>query len=553
MLSAEKAYERRWYTLAVLCMSLVIITIDNSILNVALPTIVRDLGASGSDLQWIIDSYIIVFASLLLTAGALGDKFGRKGALTFGLLIFGGFSGLASLATTPEMLIVARGLMGIGAAFIFPTTLSILTNTFTGRERATAIGVWAGVSGIGVALGPLLGGILVEHFYWGAVFFVNVPICALALVLGHFYIPTSRDPDNRPLDPVGALLSIVTLVALLYAIIQAPEKGWMAPEVVAAFVGALGAPRRVRVVGDARRRTDDRRARVPQPRFSAASSVLTLTSFALYGSVFLLIQYFQFVLGYSPLEAGLLAMPVALAMMVVSPNAPRLVRRWGTKRVVVLGLLIAAVAMLCYGSDADHVVVRRGLRGAPPVRHRARAHLGAGDRVDHGIAAAEPRRRRFGDQRHHATDRRRARRRHHRERVPRGVPPLRRQGAGPLGSVVGRGARLGGAGDRAGPHAAGRAGRGARCRSSRDAFVDAMRITYPIAAAFIAPRRVHRLAVPPGPRSRRVRVGRGRGGSARSASTRSSAPSSTIVGTVARVRARARRAGREPAGSRGRR
>ena len=235
MLSPEKAYERRWYTLAVLCMSLVIITIDNSILNVALPTIVRDLGASGSDLQWIIDAYVIVFACLLLTAGALGDKFGRKGALTFGLLLFGGFSGLASLATTPEMLIVARGLMGIGAAFIFPTTLSILTNTFTGRERAKAIGVWAGVSGIGVALGPMLGGILVEHFYWGSVFFVNVPICALALVLGRFYIPTSRDPDNRPLDPVGALLSIVTLVALLYSIIQAPEKGWTSPEVVGAF------------------------------------------------------------------------------------------------------------------------------------------------------------------------------------------------------------------------------------------------------------------------------------------------------------------------------
>jgi len=135
MLSAEKAYERRWWTLAVLCMSLVIITVDNSILNVALPTIVRDLGASGSDLQWIIDAYIIVFASLLLTAGALGDKFGRKGALSIGLLLFGGFSGLASLANSPEMLIAARGLMGIGAAFIFPTTLSILTNTFTGRER----------------------------------------------------------------------------------------------------------------------------------------------------------------------------------------------------------------------------------------------------------------------------------------------------------------------------------------------------------------------------------------------------------------------------------
>src|SRR6185436_20560290 len=173
----------------------VIITIDNSILNVALPTIVRDLGASGTDLQWIIDAYIIVFASLLLTAGALGDKFGRKGALSIGLLLFGGFSGLASLANSPEMLIAARGLMGIGAAFIFPTTLSILTNTFTGRERAKAIGIWAGVSGVGVAIGPLVGGFLVEHFSWGAVFLVNVPVCIVAFVAAAIYVPTSRDPD----------------------------------------------------------------------------------------------------------------------------------------------------------------------------------------------------------------------------------------------------------------------------------------------------------------------------------------------------------------------
>jgi len=280
MLSAEKAYERRWWTLAVLCMSLVIITVDNSILNVALPTIVRDLGASGSDLQWIIDAYIIVFASLLLTAGALGDKFGRKGALSIGLLLFGGFSGLASLANSPEMLIAARGLMGIGAAFIFPTTLSILTNTFTGHERARAIGVWAGVSGIGVALGPVLGGILVEHFYWGAVFFVNVPICVLALVLGYFFIPTSRDPDNRPLDPLGALLSIVTLVALLYAIIQAPEKGWLATDVVAAFAASL-----VLLSVFAWWETHTKEPMIDvrvfrNPRFSAASGVLTLTSFA---------------------------------------------------------------------------------------------------------------------------------------------------------------------------------------------------------------------------------------------------------------------------------
>ena len=351
MLTAEKAYERRWWTLGVLCTSLLVISVDNSILNVALPTIVRDLGANDSDLQWIVDAYVIVFACLLLTAGALGDKFGRKRSLTFGLLWFGTFSAVASTASSPTMLITSRALMGIGAAFIFPTTLSILTNTFTGHERAKAIGVWAGVSGLGVAVGPMIGGVLIEHFSWGSVFLVNLPICAAALVLGHFFVPDSRDPDNRPLDPIGALLSIAMLVALLYAIIEAPEQGWLAPEIVAAFVAAL-----VLMAGFA---LWELRCPEPMldlqvfrnPRFSAASAVLTLISFALYGSIFLLIQYFQFVLGYSPIEAGALAMPVAICMMITAPNAPKLVLRWGTKRVVMLGLAVVTVGMCVYASD----------------------------------------------------------------------------------------------------------------------------------------------------------------------------------------------------------
>src|SRR5207302_4141923 len=162
----------------------------------ALPSIVRDLGAKGSQLQWIVDAYTISFAGLLLTAGSLGDRFGRKGALSAGLILFGGFSALASQATSPTMLILARGLMGIGGAFIFPTTLSILTNSFSGRERAKAIGIWAGVSGLGIVIGPLGGGLLLEHFAWGSVFLVNVPLCAAALVLGFFLVPTSRDPDE---------------------------------------------------------------------------------------------------------------------------------------------------------------------------------------------------------------------------------------------------------------------------------------------------------------------------------------------------------------------
>ena len=228
MLDAKTAYDRRWWTLATLCVCVMVIGIDNTILNVAIPSIVESLGAHGSQLQWIVDSYVLVFAGMLLTAGSLGDRYGRKKALTFGLVVFAVFSALAAQATSPTMLIIFRGLQGIGGAFIFPTTLSILTNTFTEpKERGRAIGIWAGVSGLGVVIGPLGGGLLLEHFSWGSVFLVNVPVCALALVLSYFFIMESKDPEETALDPVGAVLSIVGLGALLYGIIQAPDLGWV--------------------------------------------------------------------------------------------------------------------------------------------------------------------------------------------------------------------------------------------------------------------------------------------------------------------------------------
>jgi EmrB/QacA subfamily drug resistance transporter len=347
----DTGYERRWWTLAVLCMSLIVIGVDNTILNVALPSIVRDLHAQGSQLQWIIDAYTIVFAGLLLTAGSLGDRLGRKGALTTGLVLFAVFSALASRATTPGMLIAARGLMGIGGAFIFPTTLSILTNTFHGRERARAIGIWAGVSGLGIVIGPLGGGLLLEHFAWGSVFLVNIPICMAAVVLGHYFVPTSRDPDEGRLDPIGAVLSIVALGGLLYGIIEGPDVGWSSLTVFAGIAVGVGFLA-LFLFWEAHTTypmLDVRFFR--NPRFSAASATITLTYFALFGSTFLLTQYFQFVLGYSPLKAGLMTAPVAVGIMVSAPQAVRLVERFGTKRVVVGGLLIVAAALAMYASD----------------------------------------------------------------------------------------------------------------------------------------------------------------------------------------------------------
>jgi EmrB/QacA subfamily drug resistance transporter len=350
-LTPENAYRLRWFTLGVLCMSLVVISVDNTILNVALPSIVRDLGAEGSQLQWIIDSYTIVFAGLLLTAGSLGDRYGRKKALTTGLVLFGTFSAIASQSSSATMLIVARGLMGIGGAFIFPTTLSILSNSFTGKERGRAIGIWAGVAGLGIVIGPLGGGLLLEHFAWGSVFLVNVPLCAAAIVLGYFFVPDSRDPEPGQLDPIGAALSIATLALLLFGIIEAPSLGWTAPEVIAALVGGLASGG---IFLWWELHTDHPMLDVRffrNPRFSAASGTITLTYFALFGSTFLLTQYFQFVLGYSPLKAGLMTAPVAVGIMAFAPQAPKLVERFGTKRVVVTGLLLVAIGLCLYSSD----------------------------------------------------------------------------------------------------------------------------------------------------------------------------------------------------------
>ncbi|HVW31631.1 MAG TPA: MFS transporter [Acidimicrobiia bacterium] len=334
-----------------MCLSLVVIGVDNTILNVALPSIVRELHAQGSSLQWIIDAYTIVFAGLLLTAGSLGDRLGRKRALTFGLVLFASFSALASQSRSATMLIVCRGLMGIGGAFIYPTTLSILTNVFTGKERARAIGVWAGVSGLGIVVGPLGGGLLLEHFAWGSVFLVNVPLCTVAVVLGHFLVPDSKDPEEGRLDPAGALLSIATLMALLYGIIEGPDLGWGTPAVLTGLGTGL-----VLLVafGAWELHTSHPMLDVrifANPRFSAASGAITLTFFALFGSTFLLTQYFQFVLGYSPLKAGMLTAPVAVGIMGCAPLAPRVVERFGTKRVVVGGLLVIASAQAMYASD----------------------------------------------------------------------------------------------------------------------------------------------------------------------------------------------------------
>ncbi len=341
-----KVHQRRWLILAVLCTSLLIIVIDNTILNVAIPSLIRDLDASNSQIQWIIDGYVLVFAGLLLTAGSLSDRFGRKGALQLGLVMFALGSMASVMADTAEQLIFTRAFMGIGGALIMPSTLSILTNVFHDpKERGRAIAIWAGFSGLAVALGPMIGGFLLEHYSWHSVFLINIPVAGVALVAGAFIIPKSRDPKQSRLDPVGAVLSIIGLATLLFGIIEGPEKGWSSDQVIAAF--AIAAVTLVAFV------LWERHSKSPMldmslfanPRFTAASSTITLVFFALFGSLFLMTQYWQLVHGYSPLEAGVRLLPHAATMMIVAPLSARVVEKVGTKRVVLAGLAMIMISL----------------------------------------------------------------------------------------------------------------------------------------------------------------------------------------------------------------
>ena len=341
-LQRPAGYDRRWWILAVLCLSLLIIVMDNTIVNVALPTLVRTLHSTESQLQWIVDAYSLVFAGLLLTMGTLGDRFGRGSTLAIGLAVFGLGSLASAFSGSSGMLIATRAITGVGAALIMPATLSILTNVFPPEERAKAIGIWAGISGMAVAIGPVIGGLLLVHFWWGSIFLINIPVCLFALVVGRMIIPNSRDPEARRLDPVGALLSIVGLDALVYGIIEAPGKGWGSPTILVSFVVAV-------IILSAfviwELRSDHPMLNVKffaNPRFTAASASITLVFFALFGSIFFLTQYLQFVLGYTALQAGIRLVPIALAMMVVAPLAGQAVKKVGTKAMVAVGMAIGA-------------------------------------------------------------------------------------------------------------------------------------------------------------------------------------------------------------------
>jgi EmrB/QacA subfamily drug resistance transporter len=336
----------RWLALGVLCTSLLAIVVDNTIVNVALPTLVRELDAGIGELQWVVDAYTLVFAGLLLLAGALGDRYGRRRTLLAGLGVFAAASTAAAFAGSAEALIACRAVMGAGAAFIMPATLSLIVSVFADeRERAAAVGVWAATAGLGVALGPVAGGLLLERFWWGSIFIVNVPLCALAVGVGLVVVPESRDPVPRRLDWAGAALSSLGLIALVWAVIEAPSNGWTAVPVLAGFALAAlalaGFVLRQRAAAEPL--LDLRLFR--DPRFSAASATIMVLFFALFGFLFMATQYLQFVLGFSPAAAGVRVLPYAGAMIVAATLSARLVERAGTKRVATLGMVLFAAGL----------------------------------------------------------------------------------------------------------------------------------------------------------------------------------------------------------------
>jgi EmrB/QacA subfamily drug resistance transporter len=344
--SASRPGSSRWLALSVLCVSILMVNLDNTVLNVALPTLVRDLHATSSQLQWILDAYALVFGGLLLVAGSLADRVGRKRTFLAGLVAFAGGSAWAAFSGSVGVLIAARASMGIGAALMMPSTLSIITDMFRDAgQRQRAIGVWAGTSGVAFALGPIIGGLLLARFWWGSVFLINVPIAAVGLLCAIPLVPDSKNPAALRPDLAGAVLSIAGLGLVLWSIIEAPAHGWSSAIVVGTGLAGLAV-----LVGFA---GWERASSHPMlnlrffrnPSFSAAVGSLGLTMFGLVGSLFVLTQFLQFNLGYSALQAGVRMLPTAAAMAVIAPLSSAVVAKAGTKVTTTAGLLLIAVGL----------------------------------------------------------------------------------------------------------------------------------------------------------------------------------------------------------------
>jgi len=347
---------RRWLILPVLCLSVFLVVVDNTIVNVALPTLNRHLGASITSLQWIVDAYSLAFAGLLLAGGGIGDRLGRKGTMQIGLVFFGVFSVAAAASHSTGALITSRALMGVAAAFIFPASLAILTSVFPDpSERQKALGIWGATSGIAVAFGPIVGGALLEHFWYGSIFLVNVPIVVVTVLVGQALIPRLPRIGGRRFDTRGVVISTVGVTSLVLAIIEGPQWGWTATGTLACFAVAAVLLTAF-VVLELRTEAPLLDVRVFRiPRFSGAAISISVAFYCLFGFIFLITQYFQFVKGYSTLSAGMHTLPFAVVAAVCTPLAAVLALRIGSRTVVTAGLLFMGAGLLvaAFNSEAD--------------------------------------------------------------------------------------------------------------------------------------------------------------------------------------------------------
>jgi EmrB/QacA subfamily drug resistance transporter len=384
--------------LVALLLATFLVNLDTNLVNVALPAMVRQLHATTTQLQWVVDAYNLVFAALLLTFGSLSDRFGRKGMLLAGLTVVGAASLAGGFTTTPEQLIAARAVMGLGAAMTFPATLSLISSVFAERrERARAIGLWGAISGAAIATGPIVGGWLLEHYSWAAIFIAMAPVAAAAVVLVALAVPASRDPGAAPVDIPGLVLSSAAMALLVFTIIEAPTYGWGAARSVGGF--AISAVLLAAFIAWERRAAHPMLevALFRNMRFSAASGAVTVSFFTLFGFIFLITQYFQFVRGYGPLSTGVRLLPVALSVAAGSVAGTQLAVRAGTKLVVTTGLVamagfygwVAATisATLAYGIIAAQMVVYGlglGLTSAPATE----SIMGAISRAKAGVGSA---------------------------------------------------------------------------------------------------------------------------------------------------------------------
>jgi EmrB/QacA subfamily drug resistance transporter len=338
---------RRWWTLAAMCFALFMVMLDNTVVNVALPSIQNDLHSSIAGLQWTVNAYTLAFGVLLVTGGRLGDIFGRRKIFLTGVVLFAASSLFIGFSQSSAWLIGGRAIQGIGAALMMPATLSIITNTFPPHERGQAIGTWAGVSALALAIGPVLGGVLVEHVSWQSIFFINLPVAAGAIVVTLFAAKESRDETVVPkVDIAGITVITLGLTALVLALVEANTWGWGSPRILGLLaLAALGVASFAAV---------ERRARVPMvdfsffraPTFLGTNIVAFIVSFAMLGMFFFLSLYMQNVLHYSPLEAGIRFLPTTLMVIVIAPIAGRFTDRIGPRPLIVTGLGLVAVSQL---------------------------------------------------------------------------------------------------------------------------------------------------------------------------------------------------------------